>query len=201
MWKRSEYSGGIDFRVVDKYVYSDRIADYYLTDDVKVFPATYKYPCGTELLVYKKEDIAKLFELQSAAEPAPAEEYVPEEPEEELIDGYTQAAWDACHEKANEILNEWLLETRVDGAWHSMRLKPDTSEKNLKWEFPAEEYGPNSGPSGIVNWNGVEQRYLCNVARYYRTPLEPGLYRIVFPDMEHRNVAALAVEFYIEELE
>lgn len=28
------------------------------------------------------EDIAKLFEMQSAAEPAPAEEYVPEEPEE-----------------------------------------------------------------------------------------------------------------------
>lgn len=60
LWKRSEYSGGIDFRVVDKYVYSDRIEDYYLTDDVKLFPATYKYPCGTELLVYKKEDIAKL---------------------------------------------------------------------------------------------------------------------------------------------
>lgn len=97
--------------------------------------------------------------------------------------------------------DEWLLETRVDGAWHSMRLKPDISEKNLKWEFPADEYGPNSGPSGIVHWNGGEQRYLCNVARYYRTPLDTGLYRIVFPNMEYRNVAALAVEFYIEELE
>ena len=94
--------------------------------------------------------------------------------------------------------DEWLLETRVDGAWHSMRLRPDISEKHLKWEFPAEEYGANSGPSGIVDWNGGEQRYLCNVARYYRTPLEPGLYRIVFPNMEHRNVAALAVEFRVE---
>jgi hypothetical protein len=94
--------------------------------------------------------------------------------------------------------DEWLLETRVDGAWHSMRLRPDISEKHLKWEFPAEEYGANSGPSGIVDWNGGEQRYLCNIARYYRIPLEPGLYRIVFPNMEHRNVAALAVEFRVE---
>ena len=28
--------------------------------------------------------------------------------EEELIDGYTQAAWDACYAKAEEILNQWL---------------------------------------------------------------------------------------------
>lgn len=94
--------------------------------------------------------------------------------------------------------NEWLLETRVDGAWHTMRLSPDCTEKNVKWEFPPEEYGHNSGPSGIVDWNGGEQRYLCNLAKYYGTPQEPGLYRIVFPEMEHRDEAALAVEFYIE---
>lgn len=96
--------------------------------------------------------------------------------------------------------NEWLLETRVDGAWHSMRLSPDCTEDRVKWEFPAEEYGPNSGPSGVVNWNGREQRYLCNIAKYYGTPQEAGLYRIVFPEMEHRDEAALAVEFYFEEL-
>ena len=94
--------------------------------------------------------------------------------------------------------NEWLLETRVDGAWHSMRLSPECTEDRVKWEFPAEEYGPNSGPSGIVNWNGGEQRYLCNLAKYYGTPQEEGLYRIVFPEMEHRDKASLAAEFYIE---
>lgn len=98
-------------------------------------------------------------------------------------------------------LNEWLLETRVDGAWHSMRLSRDCSEKYVRWEFPPEEYGPNSGPSGVVSWNGGEQRYFCNIAKYYGTPQEPGLYRIVFPEMEHRDEAALAVEFYMEELE
>ena len=94
--------------------------------------------------------------------------------------------------------NEWLLETRVDGAWHSMRLSPACTEDRVKWEFPPEEYGPNSGPSGIVNWNGGEQRYLCNIAKYYGTPQEQGLYRIVFPEMEHQDEAVLAVEFYIE---
>ncbi len=97
--------------------------------------------------------------------------------------------------------NEWLLETRVDGAWHSMRLSPDCAEDRVEWDFPLDEYGPDSGPSGIVNWNGGEQRYLCDIAKYYGTPQEPGLYRIVFPEMEHRDAAALAVEFYIEELE
>lgn len=98
-------------------------------------------------------------------------------------------------------LNEWLLETRVDGAWHSMRLSPDCTEKYVRWEYPQEEYGPNSGPSGVVGWNGGEQRYLCNIEKYYGTPQEPGLYRIVFPEMEHRDEAALAAEFYFEELE
>ena len=96
--------------------------------------------------------------------------------------------------------DEWLLETRVDGAWHRMRLSPGCPEDRVKWEFPPEEYGPKSGPSGIVKWNGGEQRYLCNIEKYYGTPQEPGLYRIVFPEMEHRDEAALAVEFWIEEL-
>ena len=96
--------------------------------------------------------------------------------------------------------DEWLLETRVDGAWHRMRLSPGCPENRVKWDFPPEEYGPNSGPSGIVKWNGGEQRYLCNIKKYYGTPQEPGLYRIVFPEMEHRDEAALAVEFRIEEL-
>ena len=93
--------------------------------------------------------------------------------------------------------DEWLLEAQVDGVWHSMRLSPLTAEKYVEWEFPPEEYGPNSGPSGIVNWNGGEQRYLCNIAKYYQTPLQAGTYRIVFPKMEHRNTAALAVEFEV----
>ena len=94
-------------------------------------------------------------------------------------------------------LDEWLLEKQVGGVWHKMRLSPLTTEKHVKWDFPPEEYGPNSGPSGIVNWNGGEQRYLCSIAKYYKTPLEAGTYRIVFPEMEHRNIAALAVEFEV----
>ena len=94
-------------------------------------------------------------------------------------------------------LDEWLLEKQVDGVWHRMRLSPLTTEKYVKWDFPPEEYGPNSGPSGIVNWNGGEQRYLCSIVKYYKTPLEAGTYRIVFPQMEHRNTAALAVEFEV----
>ena len=93
--------------------------------------------------------------------------------------------------------DEWLLETRVDGVWHSVRRSPFTVEKHVKWEFPPEEYGPNSGPSGVVKWGGGEQRYLCRIAAYYQTPLQPGRYRIVFPQMEHQNVAALAVEFEV----
>lgn len=93
--------------------------------------------------------------------------------------------------------NEWLLEIWQDGTWHSLRLDPECGEKTVKWDFPPEEYGPNSGPSGIVNWNGGEQKYLCDIARYYKTPLEIGTYRIVFPEMEHRDTAALAVEFEV----
>lgn len=91
--------------------------------------------------------------------------------------------------------NHWLLETSVDGVWHTLRLSPDCTARTVKWEFPAEEYGPNSGPSGIVMWDGGEQRFLCNLAKYYGTPQEPGRYRIVFPEMEHVTTGALAVEF------
>ena len=73
---------------------------------------------------------------------------------------------------------EWVLETRVDGAWHSMR----TMEKRIRWDFPKEDKSPNSGPSGIVK-EGEEQTFLCYVEDYYRLPLKPGLYRIVFPSM------------------
>lgn len=90
---------------------------------------------------------------------------------------------------------EWLLEIYSNGAWHTMRtIKQDP----IRWEFPEEEYGPNSGPSGVVTWNGGEQTYLCNLARYYKLPLEAGRYRIVFPEMEHRDIANLAVEFEVE---
>ena len=93
--------------------------------------------------------------------------------------------------------DEWLLEVQVDGVWRSLRLSPLTAEDHVKWDFPPEEYGPNSGPSGIVKWGGGEQRYLCRIAAYYQTPLEPGRYRIVFPRMEHRNEGALAAEFEV----
>ncbi len=93
--------------------------------------------------------------------------------------------------------NHWLLETSVDGVWHTLRLSPDCTARTVKWEFPAEEYGPNSSPSGIVMWDGGEQRFLCNLAKYYGTPQEPGRYRIVFPEMEHVTTGALAVEFVV----
>ena len=92
---------------------------------------------------------------------------------------------------------QWCLEKQVDGVWRSMRLKPDIAADYPAWEFPPEEYGPHSTPSGVVMWNGGEQRYLCRVSAYYRLPLEEGEYRIVFPDMEHENVSALAAEFEV----
>lgn len=90
---------------------------------------------------------------------------------------------------------EWLLEVYSGAEWHSMRT---IKREAIRWEFPAEEYGSNSGPSGVVSWNGGEQTFLCNLARYYRLPLEAGMYRIVFPEMEHRDAANLAVEFEVE---
>ena len=37
--------------------------------------------------------------------------------EETLIDGYTQAAWDACLEKANEILDQWLAGEKTEDSF------------------------------------------------------------------------------------
>ena len=93
--------------------------------------------------------------------------------------------------------DEWLLEMLAGGVWHTMRISPNVVKQIIKWKFPAEEYGPNSSPSGIVKWNGGEQRYLCNITEYYKSPLEAGTYRIVFPEMEHVNTSALAVEFEV----
>ena len=99
---------------------------------------------------------------------------------------------------------EWVLETRVDGAWRSMHTRPDTRIKNPDWEVPTEENGLEAHPAAILK-QGEERVYLCSLERYYRTPLEPGLYRIVFPSFEVMNVSAqtmtytsLAAEFYIE---
>jgi len=94
---------------------------------------------------------------------------------------------------------EWVLETSVDGAWHSMR----TQEKRIRWDWLPEDKSPNSSPSGIVK-NGEEQTFLCYVGDYYRLPLDPGLYRIVFPDMSkvrpdggvYREIA-LAAQFEV----
>ena len=88
---------------------------------------------------------------------------------------------------------EWVLETRVNGTWHSMR----TTEKQIRWE------GPDGQPSGVVK-NGEEQIFLCYVGDYYRLPLKPGAYRIVFPDLSkvrpdggvYREIA-LAAEFEV----
>ena len=88
---------------------------------------------------------------------------------------------------------EWELETQVNGTWHSMR----TTEKQIRWE------GPDGQPSGVVK-NGEEQVFLCYVGDYYRLPLKPGSYRIVFPDMSkvrpdggvYREIA-LAAEFEV----
>lgn len=93
---------------------------------------------------------------------------------------------------------EWVLETRVNGVWHSMR----TQEKRIRWDFPKEDKSPNSGPSGIVK-EGEEQTFLCYVGDYYRLPLKPGSYRIVFPSMTKELIpgstayGSLAAEFEV----
>lgn len=90
-------------------------------------------------------------------------------------------------------LTDWVLEVEQYGGWHTLR----TTKKNPKWSFPAEEYGPDSGPSGVVTWDGGEQTFLCEISSYYKTPLTAGRYRIVFPDMAHRNTGHLAAEFEV----
>ena len=100
--------------------------------------------------------------------------------------------------------DEWVLETRVDGAWHSVHTRPDTRTKNPDWEVPDEENELETHPAAVLR-PGEDRVYLCSIERYYRTPLEPGLYRIVFPNFEVVNVSeqiltytSLAAEFYIE---
>jgi len=93
---------------------------------------------------------------------------------------------------------EWVLETRVNGVWHSMR----TLEKRIAWDFPEEDKSPNGGPSGIVK-EREEQTFLCYVGDYYRLPLKPGSYRIVFPAMTKELIpgstayGSLAAEFEV----
>ena len=100
--------------------------------------------------------------------------------------------------------DEWVLETRVDGAWHSMHTRPETRTKNPDWEVPDEENGLETHPAAVLR-PGEDRVYLCSIERYYRAPLEPGLYRIVFPSFEVVNVSeqiltytSLAAEFCIE---
>lgn len=101
---------------------------------------------------------------------------------------------------ANYRPKEWVLETKIDGVWHTMR----TTEKYIRWDFPSEDKTPNSGPSGIVKC-GEEQRFLCWLGEAYRLPLDAGTYRIVFPDMEKETGASgtyrtvMAAEFEIVE--
>lgn len=93
---------------------------------------------------------------------------------------------------------EWVLEIFVDGQWYSMR----TTEEQIRWDFPPEDKTPYSGPSGIVK-DGEEQTFCCYIADYYQLPLKPGLYRVVFPDMEKHTEfsgtyrTAIAAEFEV----
>ena len=81
--------------------------------------------------------------------------------------------------------DNWVLERKIDGVWHSLRTK---NRKPVLW------FGFNGG----VNWNGGEETYLCHISDYYRTPLEAGTYRIVLPNMMHKTNGHLAVEFTVE---
>ena len=90
---------------------------------------------------------------------------------------------------------DWVLEIWSDGAWHTLR----TVREDPKWSWLPEDCGPGSRPSGIVHWDGGEQTYLCDVAEYYRTPLERGRYRVVFLNMAHMIFRSeLAMEFEVE---
>ena len=81
--------------------------------------------------------------------------------------------------------DEWVLEKEVEGVWHSLRTK---TKGSLRW------FGFNGG----VYWDGGEETYICDISRYYETPLEEGTYRIVFPNMMHQTNGHLAVEFTVE---
>lgn len=90
---------------------------------------------------------------------------------------------------------QWYLEREEDGVWHSMRSTVEIPQ----WRFREEDCTPYSMPGGIVDWDGGELTWFCDIGDYYRTPLEPGSYRIVIPDCEHLNDrGAIAVEFEVE---
>ena len=93
---------------------------------------------------------------------------------------------------------EWVLEIFVYGQWYSVR----TTEKHIRWDYPSEDKTPYSGPSGIVK-DGEEQTFCCDIVDSYKLPLKPGLYRVVFPDMEKHTEfsgtyrTAIAAEFEV----
>lgn len=91
--------------------------------------------------------------------------------------------------------DEWVLEYRTGGAWHSLRAY----DKDLCWDFPEEDYNGEARPSGIVEAYGGEQAYLCDLWVYYPLPLEPGRYRIVFPKLHLWETGTLAAEFDVTE--
>ena len=81
--------------------------------------------------------------------------------------------------------NEWVLEREVEGTWRSLRTR---GNETVRW----------FGFSGGVYWGGKEEIYVCDISCYYKTPLEGGIYRIVFPNMMHQTSGHLAVEFTVE---
>jgi len=94
----------------------------------------------------------------------------------------------------SDASKEWVLERWADGMWQSLHSRLESVE----WAFPEEDCTDCSIPSGIVTWGGGEQRYLCRISYYYSTPLEAGIYRIVFPSMEHlRRTGAISAEFEV----
>lgn len=89
---------------------------------------------------------------------------------------------------------QWYLERESDGVWRSMRSTVEIPQ----WRFREEDCTLYSWPDGVVNWDGGELTWFCDIADYYRTPLEPGRYRIVIPNCNHRNhYGAIAVEFEV----
>ncbi|WP_298022822.1 hypothetical protein [uncultured Dysosmobacter sp.] len=91
---------------------------------------------------------------------------------------------------------QWYLERQTGGAWHTMRSKVEMPQ----WRFREEDCTLTSTPSGVVRWGGGEFTWYCDIGGYYRTPLEPGSYRIVIPNCVHvRNTGSvLAVGFEVE---
>ena len=54
-----------------------------------------------------------------------------EEPKEELIDGYTQAEWDACLAEANRILDLWLAGEKTEDSFAEL-AKEHSADGNAK---------------------------------------------------------------------